>query len=104
VNTDPADTVALLDELESLGFDNGAFSVVHHFEPAPSIARHRHYCSTRVERFEPGGTNARVQQRLRAILGAYRGGGFQRRSADLFEFLARAAVVEFPFTGPESKQ
>ena len=69
----PKQTLALLDELQKLGFDNEAFSRLHHFRhrTKETIARHRYYCE-KTSTFRPDSANERVQRRLAFVLKAYR--------------------------------
>ena len=90
--TDPKRTVRLLDELESLGFSDDAFSLIHHF-PDEKIARHRDYCR-KVEAFQADGSNERVQRRLELVLRAYWAGGFKSSKPEVWEALSKAAVAE----------
>ena len=98
MRTDPARTLELLRRLEAHGFDDSAFSLLHHF-PDHSIRAHAAYCKKRSEsnsHFEEGGTNSMVQHRLEIVLSAYEGGGFAVRLPELFRLLSRAALVEVP--------
>jgi hypothetical protein len=94
----PARTLALLRELEGLGFPEAAFSLLHHFEKPATIASHRRYCEGLKEedaRFRTN-TNRLVQRRLEIVLNLYRAGEFTNRAPALFEHLARAALIELP--------
>jgi hypothetical protein len=92
--TDPKRTVRLLDELEFLGFNDRAFSLIHHF-PDETIARHRDYCM-KVQAFQADGSNERVQRRLELVLRTYWAGGFRSGKAEVWEALSKAAVAEIP--------
>lgn len=94
--TDPRVTIDLLERLGVLGFANVEFRVLHHFANA-SIKSHISYCR-RVESFQAGDTNAKVQARLVLVLESYERAGFSsiaNRKAVLFA-LAHAAVAEVP--------
>jgi len=93
MNTDPHHTLELLDTLQSLGFDDSAFVVVHHMPV--TIDRHRRYCMKTGE-FQVNSKNALVQQRLEIILAAFKAGGFANGSSELFYKLARDATVKVP--------
>jgi hypothetical protein len=95
---DPKHSLALLDELEALGFDDEAFGRLHHYRAKERMARiqaHREYCA-RIEAFHEDGENERVQRRLERVLRAYRAGGFESRSAPIFVALADAAYHDLP--------
>ena len=99
--TDPAKTLKLLIELETMGFSNRAFSIVHHSREPQTIKTHRTYCESHIHsgsHFEKGtgGTNALVQRRLEIVLNAYLAGRFTCKSSALFEYLANAALLEIP--------
>lgn len=96
--TDPATTLELLHELETLGFSDRAFSIIHHFEKPEKIASHRKYCEMLREedaRFRTR-SNQLVQQRLELLLRIFRAGSFKARSSALFEHLAKAVLLEVP--------
>ncbi len=93
---DPKTTIRLLDALEELGFNNDAFSALHHFREkgrADTIAEHRAHCME-TESFQDGGVDARIQQRLKLVLTAYQLGGFHSGQAEVFRCLAEAAYNE----------
>jgi hypothetical protein len=96
ISTNPKRTLALLDTLEKLGFNEEAFRRLHHQGTKrpreATITRHRAYCETTSE-FQPDGTNARVQQRLVFVLETYRKPDNTRN----FIALAEASVREIPF-------
>lgn len=101
--TDPRRALRLLDELESIGFTDQAFAVVHHFGSKEKIQSFRNYCETRPKAFQEGGTNSDVVRRLEAVLRMLWGAGLTSRDEALFVCLARAAVVEIPMaTGTKS--
>jgi hypothetical protein len=95
---DPQESIRLLDALESLGFTNEAFRLLHHFrlnDGTPTINDHRTYCEG-LQTFRSGGTNDLVQQRLKLVLQAYEVGGFKSGKAEVFAALAEAAFQEIP--------
>jgi hypothetical protein len=73
MEVDPKRTLALLDELQRLGFNDEAFWRLHHFRrrTRETIGRHRAYCE-KTSAFLPDGTNERVQRRLAFVLETYR--------------------------------
>ena len=92
----PEDTLMLLDRLESLGFDDNAFSVLHHFREQgrdAKIAGHRRYCE-KTDSFKVGETNELVQDRLKLVLSAFLLGGFKKSDPKIFAHLAEAAYLE----------
>jgi hypothetical protein len=96
--TDPANTLALLDKLEALGFTDRAFAIIHHFEKPEKIASHRRYCEMLREEgahFRTT-TNRLVQQRLSMLARIFEAGPFKSRSSALFERLAEAVLLEVP--------
>ena len=96
--TDPNDTLLLIDRLEALGFNNQAVAQLHHFQERDSdagIPAHRAYCE-KTTLFQEGGTNAKVQARLKLVLYAYLLGGFTSSSTEVFIHLAEAAYIEIP--------
>ena len=92
--TKPIITVELLDRLVKLGFTDEYFDIVHHFE-GETIERHRKYCLHHGGNFQSGGTNEKVQRRLRIVLNAFVFGGFA--SSEVFRYLAHASVAEIPY-------
>jgi lipopolysaccharide biosynthesis regulator YciM len=94
----PQDTWNLLDELESLGFDDSAFALLHHFRErgeSHAIAAHRRYCEKTAE-FRADLNNERTQRRLELVLRVYKGAGFRSHSHAVFRGLAEAAFAEIP--------
>ena len=94
----PQRTLELLDELQRLGFDDGAFSRLHHFRlkgRRDTIQSHRDYVAKRDE-LRDGDSNDEVQRRLEIVLKAYRSGGFASSSPFVFAALAEAAFLEVP--------
>ena len=92
----PKDTLVLLDRLESLGFDDAAFSTLHHYRERgddAKIAGHRRYCE-KTGAFKEGETNELVQDRLRLVLSAFLLGGFSKKDPKIFAHLAEAAYLE----------
>src|SRR5260370_6245753 len=66
----PKQTIAYLNELQTLGFTDEAFWRIHHFREKgekESINGHRSYCQVR-DSFLDEGTNERVQIRLEIVL------------------------------------
>lgn len=95
---DPARTLALLDELQALGFSDRAFAIIHHFRKPENIANHRRYCGMLLEEeaFFRRNTNRLVQRRLEMLLRLYKAGGFTVHAPELFELLASAVMLEVP--------
>jgi hypothetical protein len=96
--TDPSNTLALLDQLEAIGFSDKAFSIIHHFEKPESIASHRRYCEmlqTEGSHFRTP-TNQRVQKRLSVLARICEAVGFESKSSLLFEHLSEVALLEVP--------
>jgi hypothetical protein len=93
----PQDTLNLLDELQTLGFDDSAFALLHHFrergEPH-TIAAHRGYCE-RTGEFRADFNNERTQRRLEFVLREYRSAGATASPA-LFSELAERAWAAIP--------
>jgi hypothetical protein len=94
----PSKTLELLAELEALGFDDSAFSVMHHFAKPVRIARHRGYCEMLQREGGAFRTNSNrlVQRRLAMVLAMYKAGNFASGSSEVFQHLAHAAVAEVP--------
>ncbi|UUZ73431.1 hypothetical protein LP415_09470 [Polaromonas sp. P1(28)-8] len=96
--TTPNRTVQILGELRRLGFDDLAFSHLHHWRAVgriDTIDAHAKYCAER-QYFLEGGTNEKVQQRLELVLRAYTQGGFVSGRQEVFVALAEAAWFELP--------
>jgi uracil-DNA glycosylase len=94
MEVDPKRTLALLDELQKLGFNDEAFWRLHHFRREgrrATIAPHRAYCE-KISAFRPDGTNERVQRRLAFVLKTYREPGNTKN----FIMLADAAFDKIP--------
>lgn len=94
----PNHTIDLLKSLRVRGFDDLAFSHIHHWRSigrTDTIDRHASYCAKTSE-FRPGGNNERVQKRLELVLGACASGGFKSGRQDVFIALAQAAWLEVP--------
>jgi hypothetical protein len=71
-----SETIAILDALEDMGFDDDAFRRLHHWgihaqgnHKKPSIKAHREYCIGRS--FLAGDNNEIVEARLRFVLTTY---------------------------------
>jgi hypothetical protein len=96
--SDPYRTLAVLRELESMGFGDDAFSLLHHFKEPETIANHRRYCDMLLEEKATFRTNSNrlVQRRLEMVLAMYKAGGFVDVAPEVFAHLARAAVVGLP--------
>ena len=98
-------TIELLDELESLGFDDHAFGHLHHFRVLrgvyDTITAHRKYVEKHTYLLADG-NNEKVQRRLELVLNAYKAGPF-KRGAPVFLALAQAAVDELPFGSGEDE-
>ncbi len=90
----PTNTIVLLDRLETLGFTDEFFNIVHHFD-GETIDSHKKYCSDHTGVFKSGGTNEQVQHRLHIVLNSYVSGGFT--NPEVFRYLAHASVVEIPY-------
>lgn len=94
----PHRTIELLNELQRLGFDDGAFSRLHHFRlkgRRDTIEAHRKYVVERGE-LRDGDSNEELQRRLEMVLKAYRGAGFTSGSPFVFAALAEATFLELP--------
>jgi hypothetical protein len=105
--SDPSRTLAFLQELESLGFRDDAFAVLHHFKEPETIANHRRYCEMLVEETSTFRTNSNrlVQRRLEMVLAMYKAAKFTSEASEVFVHLARATVVGLPHDGrPLSEQ
>ena len=62
----PQRTLDLLDQLEALGFDDSAFSSLHHYRlkgVADTVKKHRDYCKTQ-NSLRSNDSNEEVQRRL----------------------------------------
>jgi len=96
--SDPSRTLALLDELQTLGLSDTAFSIIHHFQKPETIASHRHYCEMLCEEGSLFRTinNPLVQRRLEMLLAMYKAGGFKGLYPVVWEHLAQAAALELP--------
>lgn len=96
--SDPARSIALLNELVRLGLTDEAFGLIHHFGIKERIAAHLRYCS---ELAASGGrftakTNQDSQRRMEIVLRAYLAGGFQSPDSRVFAAIAQAALLELP--------
>lgn len=91
-----SDTLIILDELQVKGFNDEAFSCLHHFQEAArgdTIAAHRRYCE-KTETFADGSNNHKVQERLALVLRSYVLGGYRSGKPAVFVSLAKAAYAE----------
>jgi len=95
---DPARTLALLAELEALGFPDSAFVILHHHGQPQGITDHRRYCEMLAEEGATFRTknNQLVQRRLEMVLAMYKAGAFASGAPRVFEFMAQAALLEVP--------
>jgi hypothetical protein len=101
----PAETLRLLDELQSIGLDNQSFSILHHVENE-SLKKYRSYCTKQLaagSKFLQNASNEHAQRRLAMVLGAFRGGDFPTGVPAVLECLARAAVAALPIRGGLSR-
>jgi hypothetical protein len=92
----PKDTLLYLDELEGLGFDNLAFSRLHHFrekEKKETIRGFRRYCE-QTGSFHVDENNERVHKRIVLVLEHYK--TYHRGHPDAFTQLADAAYCLIP--------
>lgn len=96
MDTEPQLTIALLQELQSYGFTDNEFALIHHHHGSTKIKGHLNYCSNHL-RFERNSNNAKVYNRLEIILNAFKGGGFSKDNEKVMEYLAKASVVQIPF-------
>lgn len=87
------ETLRLLDELEPLGFDDDAFSTLHHFDKE-TIASHRAYCKKGETFSLQKPSNIIVQQRLRFVAEACRALGGRPLKSETFFRLAKIASDE----------
>jgi hypothetical protein len=106
MNTNPWRTLELLAALIPLGFDDRAFTLIHHMKSV-SIADHWHWCKERTDkgtRFHEGSKNTVVQKRLEIVLAAFRGGSFMTPAVEnVFCRLAEAAALEIPFNASDDE-
>ncbi len=105
--SNPAKTITLLDALTISGFTDSAFAIIHHHNPAQSIADHRKYCALVDEGgdFFRTSNNRLIQRRLEMITTMYRSAGFASGDESIFINLAKAALIEVPHdTRPVSEQ
>ncbi len=95
---DPIRTLQILDALEQAGFSDEAFAIIHHHQPAMTIAAHRAYCAMLAESGEEFklNNNMLVQKRLDMILTMYRSAGFSSGAGSVFVHLAQASISEVP--------
>jgi hypothetical protein len=96
--SEPARSVALLNELVRLGLSDEAFGIIHHFGSKERISAHLRYCTELAEsrgRFSAK-TNQDTQRRMEIVLRAYLAGGFRTADGRIFVALAQAALVEIP--------
>ncbi len=89
-------TISYLDELQTLGFTDEAFSKIHHFREKGEnhpIRTHRSYCEG-TDSFQDGGNNERVQIRLEIVLKYFE--AYHAGNSAMFARLADAAYVLIP--------
>jgi hypothetical protein len=89
----PEAGIALLDELEDLGFTNESFRHLHH--SGDSIISFRNWCA-KVGGFRADHNNQRVVLRLRFVREAYRLLDVPRDRTDIFNRLAEVALLAIP--------
>ena len=98
----PKQTIAYLDELQTLGFTNEAFGQIHHFRKKgrkETIQNQRAYCE-KTDSFRDDQNNERVQIRLEMILKYFK--EYHQKASttkdidQLFVRLADAAYVLVP--------
>jgi hypothetical protein len=95
---DTMQTLALLDKLTNLGFNDEAFWRLHHFRQQnkkESIASFRRYCK-KTSTFRREGPNGRVHERLVFVLNKYREHYLPHGQTNIFIGLAEAAFDEIP--------
>lgn len=91
-----SDTIIILDALQVKGFNDEAFSCLHHSQEAgrdDSIAAHRRYCE-KTQSFAEGSNNHKVQERLALVLRSYVLGVYNSGEPAVFIALAKAAYAE----------
>jgi hypothetical protein len=97
---DPQVALNLLNQLQSLGFDDKDFARLHHNQNQKhprweTIKSFRDYCE-RTGKFRTDQNNERVTRRLARILQKYLALGSGSRSAAVISQLAEAAYAEIP--------
>ena len=100
-STDPKRTLQLLDDLEKLGFDNGALKILHHKSAnGETIKSHRKFCEGREFPFEENRLDSQVQQRLEFVLREFKALGFDASDDEeantIFHRLAKASIIAVP--------
>jgi hypothetical protein len=90
-----AETIALLRELQVLGFDDEAYRLLRETDPKDTIKAHLDYAAQHRE-MVPDGQSERIQRRLRLIRDAYIKAAFRSGSTEVFRGLAMAARAEIP--------
>ena len=94
----PKRSVELLNQLETLGFTDEAFALLHHSRVRgrrDTIVSHRSYCEKH-SLFQRDGDNERTQRRLEFVLRRYLHGGGSDCRSDIFVELANRAFGEIP--------
>ena len=94
----PQRTLDILEELQSLGFNDEAFWRLHHFRlknRKDTIQQHADYVRKQTT-LRDNDSNEEVQRRLELVLKAYRLGGFSSGRQAVFAELADAAFYEIP--------
>lgn len=92
----PQQTIAYLDELQTLGFTDEAFWRIHHFREKGKqhpISAHRAYCE-KTDSFRDDDNNERVQLRLGIILKYFN--EYYEGNPAIFTELADAAYMLVP--------
>ena len=94
----PKRSVELLNQLETSGFTDEAFALLHHSRVRgrrDTIVSHRSYCEKH-SLFQRDGDNERTQRRLEFVLRRYLHGGGSDCRSDIFVELANRAFGEIP--------
>jgi hypothetical protein len=103
----PKQTIAYLEELQTLGLTNEGFSRLHHFRAKgkkETVQGHTSYCE-KTDSFQEDHNNERVQVRLEMILRCFK--EYHQRTVasgdvgELFVTLADASYALVPPTEPE---
>ena len=100
----PSACIDLIEQLSFLGFDDEAFWRLHHFRSSnkkETIGSFIGYCekmlrSNPLSRFQPGGTNEQVGNRLAFVLETYRRLGISKGRLEVFNLLAETSYLAIP--------